>query len=114
MKACESDIRMIEAKKGFVLWFTGLPSSGKTTLARVLADKLRDLGMKVELLDGDEVRKGLSSDLGFSKKDRDPCAACGVPLQATFPQRDSVNCLTNFALQNVSAPSKGAYWRPVH
>ena len=71
MKACELDIRMIEAEKGFVLWFTGLPSSGKTTLARVLADKLRDPGMKVELLDGDEVRKGLSSDLGFSKKDRE-------------------------------------------
>jgi len=71
MKAGELDIRMIEAEKGFVLWFTGLPSSGKTTLARVLADKLRDLGMNVELLDGDEVRKGLSSDLGFSKKDRE-------------------------------------------
>jgi adenylylsulfate kinase len=59
------------SEKGFVLWFTGLPSSGKTTLARVLFDRLRDLGMKVELLDGDEVRKSLSPDLGFSKKDRE-------------------------------------------
>ncbi len=59
------------SEKGFVLWFTGLPSSGKTTLAKVMADKLRDLGAKVELLDGDEVRKSLSPDLGFSKKDRE-------------------------------------------
>jgi adenylylsulfate kinase len=59
------------SEKGFVLWFTGLPSSGKTTLARVMSDRLRDLGMRVELLDGDEVRKSLSPDLGFSKKDRE-------------------------------------------
>lgn len=58
-------------REAFVLWFTGLPSSGKTTLAKVMADKLKDLGMKVELLDGDEVRKSLSPDLGFSKKDRE-------------------------------------------
>jgi adenylylsulfate kinase len=62
---------MSAPEKGFVLWFTGLPSSGKTTLARAVADKLRDLGIKVELLDGDEVRKSLSPDLGFSKKDRE-------------------------------------------
>jgi adenylyl-sulfate kinase len=59
------------SEKEFVLWFTGLPSSGKTTLAKIMADKLKDLGMKVELLDGDEVRKSLSPDLGFSKKDRE-------------------------------------------
>lgn len=58
-------------ERGFVLWFTGLPSSGKTTLARAMADKLRDFGIKVELLDGDEVRRSLSPDLGFSKKDRE-------------------------------------------
>jgi adenylylsulfate kinase len=58
-------------KEGFVLWFTGLPSSGKTTLARIMADKLREMGVKAELLDGDEVRKSLSPDLGFSKKDRE-------------------------------------------
>lgn len=67
MKAPADGIRM---SKAFVLWFTGLPSSGKTTLARNMADKLRDLGVKVELLDGDEVRRSLSPDLGFSKKDR--------------------------------------------
>ncbi len=56
---------------GFVLWFTGLPSSGKTTLAKLMEAKLKGRGLKVELLDGDEVRKGLSADLGFTKKDRE-------------------------------------------
>ena len=49
---------------------TGLPGSGKTTIALDLEQKLLAMGRKVEILDGDEVRKGLSSDLGFSKEDR--------------------------------------------
>ena len=58
--------------KGFVLWFTGLPCSGKTTLADAVAVKLREKGINVERLDGDIVRKDkLSDDLGFSKEDRD-------------------------------------------
>ena len=56
--------------KGFTLWFTGLPCSGKTTLADAVADDLRTRGMKVERLDGDIVREGLTRDLGFSKEDR--------------------------------------------
>ncbi len=56
--------------KGFTLWFTGLPCCGKTTLADAVAEDLRALGMKVERLDGDIVRKGLTRDLGFSKEDR--------------------------------------------
>lgn len=57
--------------QGFTLWFTGLPSSGKTTLSRRVAEILRSAGYRVEILDGDEVRQGLSRDLGFSKADRD-------------------------------------------
>jgi adenylylsulfate kinase len=49
---------------------TGLPASGKTTIANELQARLRAMGRSVEILDGDEVRKGLSSDLGFSKEDR--------------------------------------------
>lgn len=64
-------IDIVTMSEAFVLWFTGLPSSGKTTLARIMADKLRDLEVKVELLDGDEVRRSLSPDLGFSKQDRE-------------------------------------------
>jgi adenylylsulfate kinase len=57
--------------KGFVVWLTGLPASGKTTIARELEDELRGKGLRVEVMDGDEVRKGLSRDLGFSKEDRE-------------------------------------------
>ncbi|HXV12745.1 MAG TPA: adenylyl-sulfate kinase [Candidatus Krumholzibacteria bacterium] len=57
--------------KGFTLWFTGLPSSGKSTLARRVEEILLERGMNVEVLDGDEVRENLSKGLGFSKQDRD-------------------------------------------
>jgi adenylyl-sulfate kinase len=57
--------------KGLTLWFTGLSGSGKSTLATYLMPKLKELGKKVEILDGDEVRENLSKGLGFSKEDRD-------------------------------------------
>jgi adenylylsulfate kinase len=53
------------------LWFTGLSGSGKSTVSRLVAERLRAQGAKVELLDGDEVRLRLSKGLGFSKEDRD-------------------------------------------
>ena len=56
--------------KGFTLWFTGLPCSGKSVLADVVAQDLRERGMKVERLDGDIVRKSLTRDLGFTEEDR--------------------------------------------
>ena len=56
---------------GFVIWLTGLPGSGKTTMATFLENELRNRGFKVETLDGDEVRRNLSPDLGFSKIDRE-------------------------------------------
>lgn len=58
-------------QKGFTAWFTGLPCSGKTTIADRVAEILKKKGYKVERLDGDIIRKGLTSDLGFSKEDRD-------------------------------------------
>ena len=57
--------------KGVTLWFTGLPSSGKSTLARQLERQFRKWQIKTELLDGDVVRTHLSKDLGFSREDRD-------------------------------------------
>lgn len=58
-------------EEGFTIWFTGLSGAGKSTLANLLVDRLRGMGRRVELLDGDEVRTNLSSGLGFSKADRD-------------------------------------------
>jgi adenylyl-sulfate kinase len=58
-------------EKGFTIWFTGLYGAGKSTLATILAQELEARGRRVELLGGDEVRKNLSSGLGFSKADRD-------------------------------------------
>jgi len=57
--------------KGFTLWFTGLPCSGKSTLARIVAAELKRRDRFVEILDGDEVRKHLTRGLGFSREDRD-------------------------------------------
>jgi len=56
---------------GFCIWLTGLPSAGKTTIAKALTPKLKALGWNVELLDGDEIRTGISSDLGFDRKARE-------------------------------------------
>jgi len=56
--------------KGVVVWFTGLPCSGKTTLSEKLGLLLRENNMPAYIIDGDEIRKGVNSDLGFSKEDR--------------------------------------------
>ena len=58
----------IEAR---TVWLTGLPSAGKTTLARALVERLRSEGTSAEVLDGDELRAALAPDLGFSRADRE-------------------------------------------
>jgi sulfate adenylyltransferase len=58
-------------RQGFCVWFTGLPSAGKSTIAEILATKLSENGRKVTLLDGDVVRTHLSKGLGFSREDRE-------------------------------------------
>jgi adenylyl-sulfate kinase len=55
----------------FTLWFTGLPSSGKSTLARLVEARIRERGFPVVVLDGDEVRTWLTVGLGFSRADRE-------------------------------------------
>jgi adenylylsulfate kinase len=56
---------------GATVWFTGLPSAGKTTIATYLSKLLRGQGTRTELLDGDAVRPHLSAGLGYSREDRD-------------------------------------------
>jgi adenylylsulfate kinase len=56
---------------GVTVWFTGLPSAGKTTIADLVGRRLAEQGRRVEVLDGDAVRAQLSRGLGFSKADRD-------------------------------------------
>ena len=64
--------RPARAKQGFTVFFTGLSGSGKSTIANALMVKLMEMGGRpVTLLDGDIVRKNLSSELGFSKEHRD-------------------------------------------
>lgn len=55
---------------GRAIWLTGLSAAGKTTIAAALAERLSAEGRRVEVLDGDAIRNGLSADLGFSKEDR--------------------------------------------
>lgn len=56
---------------GLTVWLTGLSSAGKSTIARAVYESLRTRGSHVEWLDGDEIRRALCKDLGFSKHDRD-------------------------------------------
>lgn len=57
-------------QKGLVIWFTGLSGSGKSTLAIELERKLYAEGLLTEVMDGDKIRNGLNSNLGFSAEDR--------------------------------------------
>jgi len=61
----------MKEQKGVTVWFTGLPCCGKTTIAKKLYQILKKQGYRIEHLDGDIVREDLTSDLGFSKEDRD-------------------------------------------
>jgi len=56
--------------KSAILWFTGLSGSGKSTLAHSVEERLYQLGCRTVVLDGDNVRHGLCSDLGFSRQER--------------------------------------------
>jgi len=60
----------IKHQKPCVLWFTGLSGSGKSSISNEVERKLRDMGRHTYLLDGDNVRRGLCRDLGFTAEDR--------------------------------------------
>lgn len=60
----------LNGHKGAVVWFTGLSGAGKSTLANAVEEELHQLGCRTYVFDGDNVRHGLCSDLGFSAADR--------------------------------------------
>ena len=70
-KVKREDREKILNQKGVILWFTGLPSSGKSTIANEVACELHKLGKFSYVLDGDNIRHGLNKDLGFSPEDRE-------------------------------------------
>jgi adenylylsulfate kinase len=82
-------------QKGFTLWFTGLPCSGKSAVADRVAEILRERGLKVERLDGDVVRQDLTRDLGFSREDRNENIR-RVTFVAKLLTRNGIAVLTSF------------------
>ena len=82
-------------QKGFVLWLTGLSGSGKSTIAEIVEGELVARRIRVERLDGDIVRQGLTSDLGFSKEDRAKNIE-RVTFVAKLLSRNGVGCVCSF------------------
>ncbi len=64
------DRQKVLGHRGATIWFTGLSGSGKSTVADAVASRLHDMGVLTAILDGDNIRHGLNSDLGFSPEDR--------------------------------------------
>jgi adenylylsulfate kinase len=65
-----SDRNCLNDHRSGLVWFTGLSASGKSTIAHSLEKELFDSGIRTYVLDGDNVRHGINSDLGFSPEDR--------------------------------------------
>jgi bifunctional enzyme CysN/CysC len=61
---------MVDSNRAFVVWFTGISGAGKSTIAAGVEERLRSLNVTIHNLDGDALRTGLNSDLGFSDDDR--------------------------------------------
>ena len=86
---------MCRNERGFTLWFTGLPCSGKSTIADTVADELRQRGVRAERLDADIIRKHLWRELGYSKEDRDENIR-RVTFLAKLLTRNGIAVLTSF------------------
>ncbi|RSK41517.1 adenylyl-sulfate kinase [Mangrovimonas spongiae] len=65
-----TDRQDLNGHNSFLLWFTGLSGSGKSTIANVVEQKLHQKGIKTYTLDGDNIRKGINKDLTFAPEDR--------------------------------------------
>ena len=86
--------------KGGTIWFSGLHGSGKTTIADGLAKKLRAEGVELVVLDGDELRKGVSADLGYSIEDRNKHIKRVADICAIISKNNVLN------IACVASPSK--------
>lgn len=64
------DRRKLNKHNSFLMWFTGLSGSGKSTIANAVENELHKLGIHTYTLDGDNIRKGINNDLSFSPGDR--------------------------------------------
>ncbi len=73
-----------------VIWLLGLPASGKTTIGNTLRNRLEEKHIAVQMLDGDELRKTVSSDLGFTKQDRETHAKRVIDLAAKLSMEKPV------------------------
>ncbi len=82
-------------KNGFVLWFTGLSGSGKSSVADKVSEKLKKSNQHIERLDGDVVRQTLTKDLGFSKEDRDENIK-RIGFVASMLSKNGVGVLASF------------------
>ncbi len=115
---------------GFVLWLTGLSGAGKSTIANAIAPRLYERGHRVDVLDGDEVRKNLCQELGFSREDRDTNIArigyvagklakhgVAVVVAAISPYREARDrvraSVSNFVEVHVAAPVETCAQRDV-
>jgi adenylylsulfate kinase len=82
-------------ERGPVLWLTGLPASGKTTVANALARLLREMGYRVEVLDGDWVRQTINVGAGFTREERER-HLLGVAWVARLLARNGVAVICSF------------------
>ena len=80
----------LRAPAGPVIWLTGLPAAGKSTIATLVAEQLRARGVHVRVLDGDALRRTTSRDLGFSRTDRDEHVARTARLAAEAAKQGGV------------------------
>ncbi|MCL4262379.1 MAG: adenylyl-sulfate kinase [Anaerolineae bacterium] len=82
-------------QQGFVVWMTGLSGAGKTTVALEMLRQLNGRNLRLERLDGDVVREGLTKDLGFSAEDRAKNIE-RVTFVAKLLSRNGVGCICSF------------------
>jgi adenylylsulfate kinase len=85
---------MTRGPPGFCIWLTGLPSAGKTTIGKELVPRLAARGWYADLLDGDEIRLGISADLGFDRKSRETHASRVAFLSKLLARNGAIPVVT--------------------